>query len=102
MKFLGRLFFVLLLTGNLAYMGALSLHIVRSPGKTALVAKGQTTLQDTYIDTRGWTLSDVREHVAVVADINRAGKSRKVTRWFFRKIGRSSPGAMAPSRPALR
>jgi hypothetical protein len=74
MKFLARLFFVLLLLGNLSFMAALSLHVVRSPGKWAVVTKGQVTLQEWYVDTRNWTTADLREHASAAHDISMAGK----------------------------
>ena len=98
MKFLGRLFLVVLLLGNLAYMGALSLHIVRSPEKTRLIPKGQTTLLETYVDTRNWTTSDMREHAAVVADINRAGRGDLIAH-VSSPVTTVTPRAVAPSTP---
>ena len=86
MKFLGRLFLFLLFAGNLTYMGALSLHVVRSPGGTDIVPKGQTTLLETFVDTRTWTASDLREHASVVNDINRAGKGNLIA-----QVGGSAP-----------
>ena len=79
MKTFGRFLICVLFLGNLAYMGALSLHVVKSPSGMALVPKGQTSLLDTIVDTRNWTTSDLREHQAVVDDINRAGKSALIS-----------------------
>jgi hypothetical protein len=75
MKLLGRLFVALLLLGNLLLLAGLSLHVVRSPGKTpALVAKDHLTLVDTLVDTSAWTTTDLATHAATVSRIVQAGK----------------------------
>jgi hypothetical protein len=75
MKLLGRLFVALLLLGNLLLLASLSVHVVRSPGKTpALVAKDHLTLVDTLVDTSAWTATDLTTHAATVSRIVQAGK----------------------------
>ena len=76
MKAFGRFLLIVLLLGNLSYMAALSVHVVRTPGKFSfsVVPKGQTSLLDTYVDTREWSVADRSSHTVVVDDIIRAGK----------------------------
>ena len=74
MKTLGRLLVALLLLGNLLMLTALSVHVVRSPEKCAVVAKSQLTLMETFVDTRAWTAADLKDHSAVVSRLVQAGK----------------------------
>ena len=75
MKSLGRLLVVLLLIGNLLFLTALSMHVVRAPGKVAFVPKSQLTLIDAYVDTTNWTANDMNEHDALVKRLAQAGKA---------------------------
>jgi hypothetical protein len=74
MKAFGRLLLVLVLSGNLALLTALSLHVVRGPsGKVAFIAKSQLTLMDTYVDTRAWSADDLRTRPSLVTRIVQSG-----------------------------
>jgi len=69
MKTLFRLIvFVLLVAGW--GLAATALHVVRTTGTASrefiVVPKNRIGIQDTYVDTRGWTLDDVSSHKAVV------------------------------------
>jgi len=66
MKTLFRLLVTVLLLGGWA-VSALSLHVVRTPDRVALITKSRfASLEDTYVDTRAWTIDDVSNHGALV------------------------------------
>jgi hypothetical protein len=79
MKFLGRFLIGLLLLGNLLFLAALSLHVVRSPGKFTVLPKSQLTLIDVFVDTTNWTADQLNEHPAVVARLMQAGKGQMLS-----------------------
>ena len=74
MKTLGRLLIVLLLAGNILFMAALSMHVVRAPGKFAFAAKSQLTLIDAYVDTTNWSGVELADHPMLVSSLTHAGK----------------------------
>ena len=75
MNAFGRFLVAFLLLANLCLLAALSMHVVRTPGRVGLVAKSQLTLVETVVDTRGWTANDLRVHAPVVTRIVQAGKA---------------------------
>jgi hypothetical protein len=69
MKTLFRLIvFVLLVAGW--GLAATALHVVRTTGTASrefiVVPKNRIGIEDTYVDTRAWTLDDVSNHAGVV------------------------------------
>lgn len=74
MKFLARLMIALFLLGNLLMMGAVSMHVIRTPVTFVLVPKSQLTLVETYVDTRNWTAMDLKSHPALVQRLALEGK----------------------------
>jgi len=68
MKTLVRTLTVLLLIGGWG-LSALSLHVIRtngSPRQFIVVPKNRLAIDDTYVDTRAWTIDDAARHPAVV------------------------------------
>ncbi len=74
MKFLTRLLIALFLLGNLLMMGAVSMHVIRTPATFVFVPKSQLTLIETYVDTRNWTATDLKSHPALVQRLAQEGK----------------------------
>ena len=74
MKAIGRLFTVLILTGTLLLLAALSLHVVRSGTRVRVIAKDHLTLMDTYQDVTNWSSDDAARHLSLVARMNDAGQ----------------------------
>ncbi len=74
MRSLVRLSIAFFLLANLLIMGAVSLHVIRTPTRFEFVPKSQLTLLDTYVDTRNWTANDVKAHAALVQRLAQAGK----------------------------
>ncbi len=76
MKSMFRLLvFVLLVAGW--GLAATSLHVVRTPAEPRefiIVPKNRIGVEDTYVDTRGWTLDDVPRHKSVVSRMIEAEK----------------------------
>ena len=75
MKTLSRLFLIVLLLANVGFMAMVSLHVVKGPSGTAVVAKTNLTLVDSYIDVTSWKDADKDIHAAFVSRVNAAGKS---------------------------
>jgi hypothetical protein len=73
-KAIGRLFTILILTGTLLLLAALSLHVVRSGGRVRVIAKEHLTLVDTYEDVTNWSADDVARHSALVARLSDTGQ----------------------------
>jgi hypothetical protein len=46
-----------------------AVYVVRTPGKVLVFPKNQLGYKDTYVDTRTWTLTQDREHPALVARV---------------------------------
>jgi len=69
MKTLFRLIVFVLLVGGWG-LAATALHVVRTTGTASrefiVVPKNRIGIEDTYVDTRAWTLDDVSSHKAVV------------------------------------
>ena len=69
MKTLFRLIVFVLLVGGWA-LAASALHLVRTSGSASrefiVVPKNRISIEDTYVDTRTWTLDDVPNHKGVV------------------------------------
>jgi hypothetical protein len=66
-------------------VAALSLYVVRTPdpnnaqqSRLIVVPKNRLTLDDTYVDARSWTMSDVTSHPLVVLRLMRAGKAEEL------------------------
>ena len=74
MRSLVRLSIAFFLLANLLMMGAVSLHVIRTPERFEFVPKSQLTLMDTYVDTRIWTANDLKTHAALVQRLAQAGK----------------------------
>ena len=63
-----RLIVAVLLVGGWG-LAATSLHVVRTPAASRefiIVPKNRIGIQDTYVDTRAWTLDDVWAHRGLV------------------------------------
>ena len=54
-------------------LSAAALHVVRAPGRWVLFPKDRLSFHDTYVDTRLWTLIDVRTHPVLVARLVHLG-----------------------------
>lgn len=68
-------FFLGLLAGfGLCYF-AMSQHVVHSSTGLHLVPKTAATLNDTYVDIRGFTAADAAQHLALGEAIARSGKA---------------------------
>ena len=69
MKKLFRLVIFVLLVGGWG-LAATSLHVVRTPATASrefiIVPKNRIGIQDTYVDTRAWTLDDASNHAGIV------------------------------------
>lgn len=68
MKTLVRTLTVLLLLGGWG-LSAMALHVIRttgSPRQFIVVPKNRLGFDDTYVDTRTWTIDDAARHPAVV------------------------------------
>ena len=79
MKTMFRFFVLVLLLGGWG-LAALSLHVVRTPGKietipVTIVTKDKLGVTDIYVDTTKWTLDDVAKHPAVVERLLESGKA---------------------------
>ncbi|MGD0540333.1 MAG: hypothetical protein ABSB33_02335 [Tepidisphaeraceae bacterium] len=68
MKSIVRFLSVLMIFGGWG-LAALALHVVRTPdpsnaqqSKLVVIPKNELGLSDTYVDARGWTMSDVSDH----------------------------------------
>lgn len=70
--------FGVLLGCGLMYMG-FQYHLVRTDDEFLLVPKKQTALRDAYVDVRGWTHRDWKEHEELVRDLGAAGHGRVVS-----------------------
>lgn len=69
MKKLFRVVIFVLLVGGWG-LAATSLHVVRTPATASrefiIVPKNRIGIQDTYVDTRAWTLDDASNHAGIV------------------------------------
>ena len=61
-----RLVGLTVLVGGWALAGA-SLYVIKTPGHLVILPKDRLGYHDTFVNTRNWTLNDVRAHPAVVA-----------------------------------
>jgi hypothetical protein len=73
---------VLMITGWA--VAALCLHIVRTPdpnnagaSKLVVIPKARLGINDTYVDARAWTASDVGPHADLIRRILEAGKAEQ-------------------------
>jgi hypothetical protein len=74
MKSLFRLVTLFLLLSGWG-LAAASLHVVVSPNHLPVfIPKDRMGFHDTYVDTRNWTLADIRAHRDVVLRIAQVGK----------------------------
>jgi hypothetical protein len=74
-KRLFRLTVFVLLLGGWTLAGS-ALHIVRTPGHVIMLPKNRLSFHDTYVDTRAWTIENVRQHPDVSARIVQVGKAK--------------------------
>lgn len=73
MKSIFRLLMLVVMLGGWALAGA-AVYVVRTPEKILLVPKNRLSFEDTYVDTRQWTIADVANHPAVVTRMVELGK----------------------------
>jgi len=80
MRRLFRLVVTVLFFGAWA-LAAAALHVVRVPGpdkQIVVIPKNQLGYQDTYVDTRAWTLDDAAQHPQVVRRMIESGKALRL------------------------
>lgn len=70
---IGRVVTGVLLLGGWT-LSAASLYVIRTPGHLVILPKDRLGFHDTFVDTRHWTLADVRMHPAVVARVIHLGR----------------------------
>jgi hypothetical protein len=64
-------------------LAAASLHVVVSPNRLPIfIPKDRMGFHDTYVDTRNWTLNDIRAHRDVVLRIAQVGKAEILSHAF--------------------
>jgi hypothetical protein len=75
-------FFCVLVTLSGWAVAALSVHLVRTPdpnnpnqSKLVVVPKNRLNVNDTYVDAREWTMSDVPTHGLLVLRVLQTGKA---------------------------
>jgi hypothetical protein len=63
-------------------LAALALHVIRTPdpsnpqeSKLVVIPKNELGLSDTYVDARGWTMTDVRDHPILMLRVLHADKA---------------------------
>lgn len=61
-----RLVGLAVLVGGWSLAGA-SLYVIKTPGHLVILPKDRLGYHDTFVNTRNWTLNDVRAHPAVTA-----------------------------------
>jgi hypothetical protein len=59
---------LLALVGGWA-LASSAVYVVRTPGKVLVFPKNQLGYKDTFVDTRAWTITQDREHPALVARV---------------------------------
>jgi hypothetical protein len=77
MKSLIRLMFLILLLVGWG-LAAGALHVIRTPsslGTISIVPKNALGIEDTYVDTRNWTLEEVSGHPILVMRLIELGQS---------------------------
>jgi hypothetical protein len=57
-------------------LAATAMHMIRTPGNLILIPKDRLGFQDTYVDARQWTSTDLRQHPAVVARLIHLDRSQ--------------------------
>jgi hypothetical protein len=80
-KLLIRFLSVLMIFGGWG-LAALAVHVVRTPdpsntqqSKLVIVPKNELDWHDTYVDARGWTMTDVAQHQMLMHRVVFAGKA---------------------------
>src|SRR4051794_22709408 len=73
MKRFFRLTVFLLLVGGWT-LASSALHVVRTPGHVVVLPKNRVGFHDTYVDTRTWTIQNVRQHTELAARLLQVGK----------------------------
>ena len=80
-KSLARFLGVLVMLSGWA-VAALSVHVVRTPdpnnpreSKLVVVPKNRLNVNDTYVDAREWTMSDIPTHGLLVLRVLQTGKA---------------------------
>lgn len=61
--------------GAVCVVGSLKYHVLQSEEGFDVVPKTAATLEDTYVDIRGFTVSDWSEHKALALAITQSGKT---------------------------
>ena len=81
MKSIIRFLSVLLILAGWG-LASLALHVVRTPdpsnaqqSKLVVIPKNQLGLDDTYVDARRWTMSDVRDHGMLMLRVLQTSKA---------------------------
>ncbi|HZZ44098.1 MAG TPA: hypothetical protein VFE58_14270 [Tepidisphaeraceae bacterium] len=72
-----KLFFLFLFAAGWG-LAAAALHVVRTPANfltVSVVTKNDLSFEDTYVDSRTWTIQDVSKHRDLVARLLATGKS---------------------------
>ncbi|HTW93536.1 MAG TPA: hypothetical protein VMD30_02005 [Tepidisphaeraceae bacterium] len=69
-----RLVFLVLLLAGWS-LAALSLHVIRTPGRFVVIPKERLGITDTYVDARKWTLGDLANHPDLVKRLLETNKA---------------------------
>jgi hypothetical protein len=56
-----------------------SIHLIVTPGRITLLPKDRLGFQDTYVDARNWTPTELRQHPDVVARLVHLDRSDVLT-----------------------
>lgn len=92
-----KLFVLFLLVGGWA-LSAAALHVVRTPANlltVTVIPKNELSFEDTYVDTRQWTMDDVPKHDDLVRRIITTGRSDVLAHVADPKSGRDVPTQLA-------
>ena len=92
-----KLFVLFLLVGGWA-LSAAALHVVRTPANlltVTVIPKNELSFEDTYVDTRQWTMEDVPKHDDLVRRIITTGRSDVLAHVADPKSGRDVPTQLA-------
>jgi hypothetical protein len=92
-----KLFVLFLVVGGWA-LSAAALHVVRTPANVltvTVIPKNELSFEDTYVDTRQWTMDDVPKHDDLVRRILTTGRSDVLAHVADPKSGRDVPTQLA-------
>ena len=96
MKSLARLLLIMLLIGNLLMVTAVSMHVIRTPARLEFIPKSQLTLVETYVDTRNWTVVDLKNHAAFVQRLAQDGRQDVLSHVTTVNASSHSSNSIAP------